>query len=704
MKGKLGESQLIATAMRLFFIGVSVSLGAQMSFVPRGHLALTNQIPLETRSWLISLSLVVGLIASLSGAVYVARSRTPERLERLSRLTRLGSPLLLSFFLPNLFNWAVYKDQPFLFSVLATLFGLALERSFRTSLRAAREMRLFRPSILRASEASAVERALPGVLLTLAVVGFAAFAIVFTIRQHYQVKTYSWDLGIFNNMMYNLIRGEWFKASPVLGPSGSHIQFHATFGAYLLAPLYALWRTPEMLLAIQGILVAGAAVPLYLIAKSRLESGWVALVFVYLYVIHAPVHGPLFYDFHFLTITPFFVLWVVYWFERGRVIWLLLAWLVAVSMREEVSATLALAALYYVLVGRRARWALLGGALSTLYFLVVKFKVMPSYAGAQQSFAWIFSGLISAGDEGFAGVLRTVATNPVFTFKSIFQEEKFAYLLANVGPVLLLPFRRSPVWVLLLPAALFTLLSTGWAPLVDPAFQYTANWTPYVLCGTIFCLDAWKRSPATEVRYLAALPALCLTATLFSYNFGPVFQRNDFTGGFNKVDFNWTPQYQRQLDALEEMIALIPKDASVSACELLVPHVSSRENAYTLNRVGALNADYLLCNVGWLKLEPVNQLMHQALDTNQYRFLAKNTMFALYVRKPGPDEQGRRLLGRRPTGSRPRPEQMIPLGPPPKASSSASVSPAPPNRASRGRSLPVPNSSSVIPSAPRRQQ
>jgi hypothetical protein len=147
------------------------------------------------------------------------------------------------------------------------------------------------------------------------------------------------------------------------------------------------------------------------------------------------------------------------------------------------------------------------------------------------------------------------------------------------------------------------------------------------------------------------------------------------------------------------MIELIPPDASVSACELLVPHVSSRENAYTLNRVGALNADYLLCNVAWLKLEPVNQLMHHALDSKQYRFMDKNELFAVYERKPGTDITGRRLLGRRPTGARPRPSEVIPLGPAPAPSANAES----PGRSAAPGS-PVPGSPSVIPSAPRRKK
>jgi len=44
---------------------------------------------------------------------------------------------------------------------------------------------------------------------------------------------------------------------------------------------------------------------------------------------------------------------------------------------------------------------------------------------------------------------------------------------------------------------------------------------------------------------------------------------------------------------LAQLVAHIPKDAKVVASEHLVPHVSSRANAYTL-RQGTYDADYIL--------------------------------------------------------------------------------------------------------------
>lgn len=705
------ESLLVATGLRLFFLGASSGLGAQLVFLDAASdLALRNLLDPLTRSVLLGVSVALGVVAAIAGIVYFLLSREKTTLVHLNRVTRLASPLLLSAALPSLFDWRVYEDREFLFCVVATLFGLAAERCFRTSIHAARELGLGpalerQLSRLRARRAVAgppatawgraltvMRRHAPSACLVVLVVSFGVYMGIFAVRQHYQLKTYSWDLGIFDNMMYNLLRGHWFKASPVLGPEGSHIQYHATFGAYLLLPIYALWPRPETLIAMQAAFAALGAIPLYAIAKHRLGGSWIPLLFVYVYLVHAPLHSPLFYDFHFLTLSPAFVLTVIYLFERGKTWSLLVAWLVAISLREEVSATLGTCALYYLLIGRRPRWALFGGMASALYFVVVKFVIMPAHGQAGESFSWIFQGLIAPGDKGFAGVLRTLLTSPIFAFSQVFTAQKFEYLLRTLGPVLLLPVRRQLVWVMCLPAFIFTLLSTGYQPMIEAHFQYTSNWTPYVLLGSIFCIEGWRRSHHDWLRFAAALPALALSATLFSYNFGAIFQRHTFVGGFHKVDFALTPAHRQNYKALMQLVRQIPPDASVSACELLVPHVSTRENAYTLNRTGAGGADYLLCEVDWLARTPVKGYMKAALDSQAYSFVGRSGAFAMW-RKGGDharDAEGLQLLGR--TASTP----PVPIAPnagppaPPAAASTTTEAQPPPKNSPKGSAIAVP--------------
>ena len=675
------ESLVVATGLRLFFLGASTGLGIQLVFLDDpSELALRNVLDLRTRGILIGLSLGLGALSALSGVVYFFVSREQAAIVHLNRLTRLAAPLLMSAAVPNLFSWRVYEGREFMFAVVATLFGLASERCFRTSLEAAQELGLHtalesRLSRLRSTAGKAplalLERFGAPLCLGLCVVGFGIYIGIHAVQQHYQLKTYSWDLGIFDNIMHNLQHGHWFKASPVLGREGSHIQYHATFGAYLFLPIYALSARPETLIVIQSVFAAAGAIPLYWIAKLRLGGSWVALLFPYLYLVHAPLHSPLFYDFHFLTMSPVFVFIVIYCFERGKTWSLVLAWLVAISMREELSATLGMCALYYLLIGRRPRWALFGGLASATYFVIVKFLVMPAHGQFGESFSWIFQGLIAPGDTGFAGVLRTLLTSPIFAFSQVFTVQKFEYLLRTLGPVLLLPVRRQLVWLLCLPAFVFTLLSTGYQPMIETHFQYTSNWTPYVMLGSIYCLDGWRRSHHDWIRFAAALPALCVSATLFSYNFGALFQRHTFVGGFNNVEFDLTQAHRKRYKDLMQLVRQIPGTASVSACELLVPHVSTRENAFTLNRSGADGADYLLCEVTWVHRPPVKGFLETALDSGAYSFVGRSGDFAMW-RKGGNharDAEGRELIRRTggtpigpmaPSGSKPLPTPKNP--------------------------------------------
>src|SRR5690606_24016095 len=134
----------------------------------------------------------------------------------------------------------------------------------------------------------------------------------------------------------------------------------------------------------------------------------------------------LFYDFHFLTIAPFFITWVLYFYVTGRRNWLLVAWLVALSVREEQSATMAAGAFFFLLSNERPRWAITGGLLCLVYFVGMKFGIMPLHRSSQdkETFTWIFKGLIPAGTHGFGGVVQTIVSNPIFVLESLFDEEK----------------------------------------------------------------------------------------------------------------------------------------------------------------------------------------------------------------------------------------------------------------------------------------
>jgi uncharacterized membrane protein len=648
------ETRLVASAILLFGVGASLASALYLSGYDRVLEHITsNAMDKTARDGLLLAMAGAGAGAVLFGAIFLALRRFSDAaLSSLLRAARIVSPLLVVFPLPVLFDYRWTQRNEWAFVLAAGLFGLGLERTLRLSLGAIDWISIrdwYARSIRRHPRLHA---AAPPIVLTLMVLFAATYLAYFTILNHYRLGTASWDLAIFDNMMWNLIRGSWFAASPDLGRTGSHIQFHANFLAYLYAPFYAVYQHSESLLVVQAVTIATAAIPIYLVAKRRLGNAWAGLVIAYAYLIHAPMHGPVFYDFHFATLAPFWIAWVVYFYEVERKGWLIATWICALLLREDTSAVLAAGCLFHLTQGKRVRWALIGGIVSALYFFVTKFMIMPLHRtwSDANSFTWMFQGLIPPGETGFKGVLRTLGSNPVFTFNSLLEQDKLTYIIKMMGPVLVLPFRHPRAWILFIPPAMFTLLSWGYKPLYQTFFQYTSNYTTYIFFAACVTMSWWRSRDAVlgerTLRMPAAVIAILATATVYSFSHGAMFQRESFVGGFRQIRFEISKDDHRRHKDLYDLIKMIPRTASVAATEMEAPHVSNRRFCFTL-RFTYEDADYLLMNLDEARSGTTHSILKGAIATGKYGYVGRRGNFALWKRggDKARNDQGKQILG-----------------------------------------------------------
>lgn len=649
------EARLVASAVLLFTAGASLAACLFLANYDRTLEQVTsNVMDRHSRDAMLLLMGGTGVSFTVAGAVYwMVRGFSDAAATTLLRTARIFSPLMVMFPLPVLFDYQWTERNEWAFVLAAGLFGLGLERTLRLSFGEIDWVgaRAWYQRLVRRHPRSF--RLAPPLLVGLMTVFVAAYLSYYTLLNHYRLKTASWDLAIFDNMMWNLIRGKWFAASPDLGRTGSHIQFHATFLLYLYAPFYALYQHAQTLLVVQAVVVSAAAIPIYLFTVRRVGSRWAGVLLAYAYLIHAPLHGPVFYDFHAFTLAPFWIAWTIYFWEAERKGWLIFFWICALLVREEVSALLAAGCMFHLMMGKRVRWAIVGGLVSAAYFVVVKFVVMPLHRtwSEANSFTWIFQALIPAGESGFSGVLRTMVSNPIFTFNSLLEQDKLTYIVKMMGPVLLLPFRHPRTWILFIPPAMFTLLSAGYKPLYQTFFQYTANYTAYIFYAAAIVLAYWRETDSRlgffRMRVPAALVAIFCTATLYSYSHGAIFQHHSFIGGFRQVGFEISREDRRRHRDLYELIAMIPPNASVAATETEAPHVSNRRFCFTL-RFAYDDAEYLLMTIDEARSEPTtHQVVSQAIGSGKYGFVARRGNFLLWKRHASKEknEQAKKLIG-----------------------------------------------------------
>ena len=195
-------------------------------------------------------------------------------------------------------------------------------------------------------------------------------------------------------------------------------------------------------------------------------------------------------------------------------------------------------------------------------------------------------------------MLKTVFGNPVFTMTSLLERDKLVYLLQILTPLAFFPLRRPIGLLCSLPGFFFTLLSTGYAPLIQTSFQYTANWTSYLFLACVVNLVWVSRTPdpasqSARPRRVAWMVAIAAGIMITTSQYGAFVQQEYVKGGFGYYHFNVTAADATRHKSLYELIKMVPPRAKIVASENIVPHVSNRPDAYTL-RMGLYDADYLL--------------------------------------------------------------------------------------------------------------
>jgi uncharacterized membrane protein len=526
--------------------------------------------------------------------------------EAIERLSRRLSPLVLAAFLPLMFQWRFWqgsREVIFLLLALALVFGVQrlLQVAFST------EPLFGRPAFLDRTLKDAQELwrwstpFLPFTIVCLVAAGYAAFFSYHTVVHHWNVLSSSLDLGLEENVIWHALHsGALFKTTPYGGPTGNLVGEHAAYLSYLIAPIYALHQKAETILVLQAALIGGAAIPLYLVARKYLGP-WLSCLVAFWYLFYPPLHGSNLYDFHYPPLAPFFLWFTLYFVLARKNIWAVVFAIVTLSVREDISLGLVILGIFLILTRRRPRAGLLLAAAGAIYFVAMKMVIMPIQRGGHEAFIHQYAGLLPEGANGFGGVLKTVIGNPAFTFGIVLEKDKLIYLLEIFLPFAFFPLRRAIGLLCCVPGFLFTLLSTGYRPLYQISFQYTAHWTAYLFVAVIANLAWLGREAAGRGREGKAwkrawVAAITLAMLVTTYQLGALIQHNAVRGGFGIYHFGTNAEDWERRQTIRALIALVPPKAKIVSSENIVPQISNRQYSYTL-RMGIADADYLLYSV-----------------------------------------------------------------------------------------------------------
>jgi uncharacterized membrane protein len=387
----------------------------------------------------------------------------------------------------------------------------------------------------------------------------------------------------------NMVQAVWSTADGrplemTLGSSGEQIVrlgVHVDPFLVLLSPLWMVWESPLVLAFAQIAFVSLGALPVFWLGRRHLGSERNAGALALAYLAYPWTATSAVGAIHPVTFAIPMLLFCVWLLETDRLVPFAGLAVLVMSTGELMGLPIAGLGVWYALA-RKRRWA--GGLIAlagAAWTFVAVYLVVPAFAGESS----IYYGFYDEIGGSPLGVVRTAFTDPGAIGGALLEVHDVVYLVWLGVPLLGL-FLLSPG---LAAVALPQLLANGlsdFRSMTDPRYHSVAAVIPFLIAATV--LGIARMRPARQVP---ALAAILFTSALLALVVGPwartVGQKP--LGGRESVP-------PARMDALAAAVALVPRDAPVSASNGPGAHLSARRYVYSVPNLGA--AEWIVVDLG----------------------------------------------------------------------------------------------------------
>lgn len=414
-------------------------------------------------------------------------------------------------------------------------------------------------------------------LLILFVMTYTVVFSYYTILKHYAFESTGGDLGIFNQALWSTLHYGKNLSNTIEG--GCHFRMHFSPVLYLLLPIYAIHQAPETLLVLQALFLALGALPLYWLARDKMNKA-AGIMFAALYLIYPPLHCVNWFDFHPEKLFPAFFLFAFYYFKKMK--WFkYFTFLFLALMCTEVTAFVVVPlGLYGLWLNRKS---ILKSLRTEPRKLVIDKGVLCSLITIASGLLWFVFAmkvisyfnpngyphyhLYDHFGKGIPSIILGILQNPIYAFQVALTpyQEKFLYLTALFAPLVFTSFLGLSVIMLVpwLTACLLANKSFYWSIY----YQKTSLLIPVIFISAIYGVKSLATKRKIEINQSVLRKVLILmvvSSMLSSVTLSPL-----------GVDHP-KPEVTLHDETLRKCIELIPRDASLFTQNDIHPHVSQR--------------------------------------------------------------------------------------------------------------------------------
>jgi uncharacterized membrane protein len=430
----------------------------------------------------------------------------------------------------------------------------------------------------------------------------AIYALIFsflTILRYHAFKTRAWDLGIFTQSLWTTLNTDRFlyhTCELFVNPSGSFFGVHFSPILFLVLPLYWLVTTPETLLVLQSFILALAAIPIYKLAKENAGGRVVGLVFAFTYLMYPATQFVNSYDFHVQAFLPLFFAYTIYYITKQN--WLgYFSFMLLSLMVEEHAAWITFAIGVYIAwkyrtqvipAIKRKRYAkrklvlipLITMLISIVWYWFTLWQrntFFPTNPEALGEFLGS-SNFSILGAKDPIEIPLLVILRPLNAIQALAYDGhiKLLYLALLFGPLAFFSFKAPSLLIPSLPWFGFSFLSQTAAHHAI-GHQYDTYVVSFVFAAAIFGLGKNFLKKSTLKDISGSVKKIIVFSLIFFVIVNPLSPL--ITVLFPDYTSIYVGQHEQLLN---EVVNMVPSNASILTQDNIFPQVSHRVDAYVV--------------------------------------------------------------------------------------------------------------------------
>ena len=416
--------------------------------------------------------------------------------------------------------------------------------------------------------------------------GAILFAVIYALLSWLKYRAYMdarYDLGNMVQAVYNTAHGHFLEITTgdLTPRQMSRLGSHVDPILALFALPWLVWPSPVMLLAAQAAIVATGAWPAYRLGVRATRDPSAGALLAGAYLLYPALGFLVLNEFHPVALATPLLLWAFLYMDEDRWVRAAIFLVLAAACKETVPLVIAFMGAYFAL-RKRSLWPLLVTVLGIAWFAVAVWGVIPHYNGDQSTF------ISRYGDygDGAGAVAKNALLHPGQTVSDLLSESNLHYWLELLWPFGFASLLSPLTTLIALPEyGLNALSATVFQRRIE--FHYTALEIPFLYAAAVLgVMRLWRwlgggfRKAEKQMKgqrvqrfTLALLVLLCALAG--NYFLGPL----PFSlpgAAYDGTDYAKTSHDV----ALDEAVALIPKDAVVSANNNAGAQLAARRIAY----------------------------------------------------------------------------------------------------------------------------